>query len=346
MEVVKILPVKKNITISIFLVLLLVSTVFFAACAAVSLPTTESTLPASSTTQNSLLLHSRTEAIPASAIMILTGDDLYPPILHSDEYETPLPLPAPVNTAGAEDSPFIMPDGNTLYLFFTPDVSVPAEKQLLDGVTGIYKSVKDPNGTWGEPERVILNDDISLDGAEFVQGNTIWFCSARAGYKGINWFTAQMIKGKWQDWQYAGGQFPESYEVGELHFSMDWQELYFHSRRVGGKGDYDIWVTRLKDGKWQEPENITAVNTAESEGWPCLTQDGNELWFTRTYSGTPGIFRSDKVNGQWVEPELIISQFAGEPSLDNKGNIYFVHHYYKDGVMLEADIYVAVKKQP
>ena len=39
-----------------------------------------------------------------------------------------------------------------------------------------------------------------------------------------------------------------------------------------------------------------------------------------------------------------ISQFAGEASLDNKGNIYFTHHFYKDGVMLEADIYVAYKK--
>jgi hypothetical protein len=41
---------------------------------------------------------------------------------------------------------------------------------------------------------------------------------------------------------------------------------------------------------------------------------------------------------------LIISQFAGEPSLDNQGNIYFTHHFFKDGVMLEADYYVAMKK--
>jgi len=50
------------------------------------------------------------------------------------------------------------------------------------------------------------------------------------------------------------------------------------------------------------------------------------------------------VDGVWSEPELIISWFAGEPSLDNVGNIYFVHHFYKDGNMIEADIYVAKKK--
>ena len=41
---------------------------------------------------------------------------------------------------------------------------------------------------------------------------------------------------------------------------------------------------------------------------------------------------------------MIISQFAGEPTLDNEGNVYFVHHFYKNEVMIEADIYVAYKK--
>ncbi|HUV15043.1 MAG TPA: hypothetical protein VMW28_00580 [Pelolinea sp.] len=41
---------------------------------------------------------------------------------------------------------------------------------------------------------------------------------------------------------------------------------------------------------------------------------------------------------------MIVSQFAGEPSLDSSGNLYFIHHYYKDGKMLEADIYFAKRK--
>ncbi|MBE9525149.1 MAG: hypothetical protein IMY76_08615 [Chloroflexi bacterium] len=49
-----------------------------------------------------------------------------------------MPQPYPVNTAGVEDLAFIMPDGNTLYLWFTPDANMPAEGQVTDGVTGIY----------------------------------------------------------------------------------------------------------------------------------------------------------------------------------------------------------------
>jgi hypothetical protein len=43
-------------------------------------------------------------------------------------------------------------------------------------------------------------------------------------------------------------------------------------------------------------------------------------------------------------PELIISQFAGEPSIDNEGNIYFTHHFFQEGKMIEADIYIAEKQ--
>jgi hypothetical protein len=40
-------------------------------------------------------------------------------------------------------------------------------------------------------------------------------------------------------------------------------------------------------------------------------------------------------------PELIVSQFAGEPTLDEQGNLYFVHHFTADGELIEADIYAA-----
>lgn len=64
---------------------------------------------------------------------------------------------------------------------------------------------------------------------------------------------------------------------------------------------------------------------------PFLTADGTELWFTRDHQGSPVIFRSLKINSEWQEPELIISHFAGEPTLDPQRNIYFVHHFIIDG---------------
>jgi hypothetical protein len=116
----------------------------------------------------------RESAIPEGAIKMTPEADVLPSILHSTEWMTPIPLSSAINTAGGEDSPFVMPDGNTLYFFFTPNVSVPAEKQLLDGVTGIWVSRKQ-NNTWSKAERIVLQDSgkLALDGAEFVQGDTM-----------------------------------------------------------------------------------------------------------------------------------------------------------------------------
>jgi hypothetical protein len=312
-------------------VLLLLVFILFCGC---SSPVTEQSQP-----------KDRDSSIPAGAVKIIPGTDLLPPILHSDKYRSPVPLSCTINTAGAEDSPFILPDGKTLYFFFTPDPKAPPEKQLLDGVTGIYVTRKEGT-TWTKPEKVILQDPgkLALDGCEFVWGTTMWFCSARDGYAGVNMFTAEYKEGTWGNWQYAGDMLNKQYSLGEMHITSDGKEMYFHSPRAGGKGGLDIWVSRNSGGTWQVPWNLGAVNSPDNEGWPFVTGDGSELWFLRTYNGSPAIFVSEKEGDSWQEPELILSQFAGEPSLDDAGNIYFTHHFYKDNSMLEADIYVANRK--
>lgn len=287
----------------------------------------------------------RAQAIPVDALKMTPAQDAFPPLLHSGEWEKPIPLPGPINTAGAEDSPFILPEGNTFFFFFTPDVRVPPEKQLLDGVTGIWWSKRNGD-TWNAPERIVLNDALALDGCAFVQGAVMYFCSARTGNsREIDVWRAELKEGRWTNWANAGKRLNVDLEIGEFHFSADGRELYFHSTRAGGKGKIDLWVTRLVNGEWQTPENLATVNSAEDDGWPFLTQDGNELWFTRTHQGTPAIFRSRKAVGKWSSPELILSQFAGEPTLDARGNIYFTHHFFRDGKMIEADIYVAYRKR-
>ncbi|MBD3398154.1 hypothetical protein GF412_03110 [Candidatus Micrarchaeota archaeon] len=294
--------------------------------------------------ESSLVIYPRESKIPEGAIKITPETDIYPPILHSDEFEEPVPMPYPINTKGAEDSPFITPDGNNFYVWFTPDPQIPVELQVLDGVTAIYWSKKE-NGQWQEPERLILNDEYSLDGCLFVQGNEAWFCSVRAGNsREIDIWTAELVDGTWTNWENAGEQLNLGYWVGEMHITSDGTQLYYHSEKEDSLGCYDIYVLERVDGIWQPPEPVEAVNTEGCEGWPFVNEEMDELWFTRTYMGSPAIYKSDLINGAWQEPELIISQFAGEPTLDRQGNLYFTHHFYENGTMIEADIYVAYKK--
>jgi hypothetical protein len=284
----------------------------------------------------------RLNAIPADAVKQTPEDDVYPPVLHSSEYSDPIPLPGPVNTAGLEDSPFVAPDGR-FYFYFAPSASVPAEKQLVDGVSGIYVAIPTKSG-WDNPQRVMLQDSgkVALDGCADVLTDQLWFCTAREGLSGIHWFTASLANGAWSDWQLANSLLPQDGQVGELHFTSDGQTLYFHSDRNAGEGGRDIWrADRNADGTWSPSVNVAEINTDADEGWPYVTPDGGQLWFTRQYLGAPAIFRSLRSGDGWSEPELIVDHFAGEPTLDAQGNLYFVHHFYRDGVMIEADIYTA-----
>jgi hypothetical protein len=273
--------------------------------------------------------------------------DSHDPVLSpafSARFYDPVPLEAPVTSAGAEDAPFITPDGNNLYFFFTPNMSIPVTEQILDRVTGVYWSQK-VGGAWTEPQRVWLSycDEPSMDGPEATAGNTMWFVSVRAGNsREVDLYTAELVDGRWSNWTNLGEPLNVTYEVGELHVSADGNQLCFHSNRAGGKGGMDIWVTSRVNGQWQTPENLAAVNSEGDEGWPYLSEDGHELWFYRNYS----VYLSVKENGQWQAPQQVVSPLAGEPILDRQGNLYFVHHYLDDSTqkLVEADIYVCRPK--
>ncbi len=292
----------------------------------------------------------RLASIPASAVKMGPEDDEFVPVVHSPLWEQPIPMPGPVNSAGAEDSPFMSDDGDWFFFFFTPDVDVPAEEQLLDGVTGIWWT-RMIGGGWTSPEKVILNDDVSLEGAECSVGPTLWFASVRADNMGeIDVYTAQYDGGEWTDVENAGEQLNVDYDIGEFHVMPNGTMMYFHSGTWDSGESMDIWSTVKVGDSWSTPVKVEGISTDDAdEGFPYVTPDGSELWFTANsrlgegYTG-PAIFRSVKQpDGTWGEPEEIISNFAGECTMDAEGNIYFVHHYFVGGEMIEADIYVAMK---
>jgi hypothetical protein len=297
-------------------------------------------------------LVSRADTIPAGAVKRGPDGDSWPPRLNSTEWQRPVPLPGKVNTAGAEDSPYVSWDGREFYFFFAGDLNKPVQQQLTDGATGIYVSARQGE-TWGEPSRVVLSGDLAMDGCQVVHGDTMWFASARRGnLREIDVYTAQRRNGSWGNVHNAGKQLNETYDIGEFHITPDGRTLYFHAERAGGRGKLDLYVSKWDGKSWSEPVNLgSGVNTPGDESRPFVTMDETELWFTGdSAKGLPGpaVFRSRrKDDGSWGKAEEVVSCFAGEPVLDGQGNLYFIHHYFSADLseMIEADIYVAYRKE-
>lgn len=292
---------------------------------------------------------SRLDSIPTGAAKLGPAEDAWPPVVASG-LSQPQPLGGSVNTAGAEDSPFLTPDGLTLYFVFLPDPAVPPEQQLFDGVSGIWASQRSGDG-WSEPVRIRLAEpnELTLDGCPTVLDDQLWFCSARQGnFRDVDLWIATGDAGAWTGWQNAGQQLNADYQVGELHFSADGQTMVFSSTRPGGLGGRDLWLTAREGEGWSQPVNLGApLNTAGDENRPYLSPDGSVLYYDGPsqlgYPG-PAIFRSTRQpDGSWSQPEELISQFAGEPTLSADGHtLYFVHAYFAADLsrMLESDIYV------
>ncbi len=282
--------------------------------------------------------------IPQDAIKYTPEGDLYPPMLNVGGYQDPVPLEGPINTAGAEDSPFITPDGQDFYFFFTPDVEVPAGQQLMDGVTGIWHSEKS-NDSWSEPESIILGGE-SLDGSVFVSDDEMWFGSVREGnYGEIDLYIAHYVDGEWTKVENAGQVLNSQYDIGEFHLTPDGNQIFFGWDQGEPANDRDLYTMERSDDGWSSPSPMESLNTDLNEDQPFLSTDGEELWFTgqsRLGHTGPSVYMSTWNGSGWGEPVEIISQFAGEPAVDDAGNIYFVHHYFDEELnILEADIYVA-----
>ncbi|MBN2358102.1 MAG: PD40 domain-containing protein [Deltaproteobacteria bacterium] len=296
----------------------------------------------------------RSAAIPADVVKGTPASDFFPPLLRSAEFEDPVPWASPVNTAGAEDSPFFSPDGSRFVFVFVPDVRVPVDKQMQDCTVGLWQTVRQGDG-WSEPARLLLSDDLALDGCPVIHGDTLWFCSVRAGnYREVDAYLATRQGDGWADWRNAGEQLNRERQIGEWHLSADGNTLYFGAERGGGFGGLDLYAMLRSGDGWGEPVNLGAtVNDAGDQAMPCLSADGSELWFnsnSKLGSTGPATWRSQlQLDGSWGAAEEIVSNFAGEPNLDPDGNLYFVHHYMTDPAagpiqIVEADIYLAKRR--
>lgn len=115
-------------------------------------------------------------------------------------------------------------------------------------------------------------------------------------------------------------------DLGAANISADGNTVYFSiCGREDGLGSCDIYYSELRNGQWSKAINLRAINTSSWESQPCISHDGNELYFVRLDSrkGTSDIFVSKRNgDGTWNEAERL------NPNVNSDGNEMapFIHH--------------------
>ncbi|MBV5342601.1 PD40 domain-containing protein, partial [bacterium] len=98
---------------------------------------------------------------------------------------------------------------------------------------------------------------------------------------------------------------------GPACFSKDGTFMAFTRNNYKAKNsnnvvELQIWFSNYKDGKWLKPTPFIYNNTAYSVGQPCLTSDGNILYFASDMPGGFGgvdIYKTTKdTAGLWQKP--------------------------------------------
>lgn len=118
--------------------------------------------------------------------------------------------------------------------------------------------------------------------------------------------------------------------------SADGETLIFASERYGGHGGSDLWMSTRRDGRWSAAVNLgPRINTAGNEITPCLSPDGETLYFSS--DALPGrggfdIQMTKRQGGRWSEPRPL-----GLPFNSNDDDIFFSGTLERDTVYLASN---------
>lgn len=215
----------------------------------------------------------------------------------------PINLGKEINSSHPEYLPILSIDGSEL--IFT--------RRLTGTNEDFYVSKKDSSG-WGmaKPAGGNINTPQS-EAAQTLSADGEWMIYAASGredsYGNYDLYMAQKTNEEWEDVYHFGLGINTDQWEAQPSLSPDRKDLYFASRRPGGFGGIDIYVSHLKpNGYYSQPENMgPGINTSGDDQCPFIHADNQTLYFTS--NGWPGYGDDDlfvvrkQPNGEWGKPE-------------------------------------------
>lgn len=235
-------------------------------------------------------------------------EDLYISKRVGGNWTKAVPIGKPVNVKGQHDATIgLSPDGHTLFVY-TDD----------RGNGDIYESV-DEDGSWSTPklmEKTINTDGHEPDASLTFDGKRLYFTSDKPGGLGghdIYYSDWDDEKQKWGEAVNLGNVINTPYNERSVFIHPDGETMYFASTGHNTMGGFDLFYSKLVEGKWTTPVNL---------GPPLNTPD-DDVQLVVAGNGRFGYCSSYRQGG-FGEKDIYVITFLGPekpPVLSNEDNL-------------------------
>lgn len=159
-----------------------------------------------------------------------------------------------------------------------------SDMYLVEGKEGIWNDVKPLGELINSPQHDVIHG--------FNQDGSVMYFS-----KGYSYDEARILVDTFK-MERSAEDYPAVFlakikgDLGDRHLNIyNDSTILFSSKRKGGFGGYDIYVTQLRSGRWTEPSNLGSnINTPYDEISPFLSNDGRKLFFSSNNEKSIGGF--------------------------------------------------------
>jgi outer membrane protein OmpA-like peptidoglycan-associated protein/tetratricopeptide (TPR) repeat protein len=208
-----------------------------------------------------------------------------------------------INTAESEYFPSLTVDGKQM--IFT---------RRIGGMNEDFFGTVRNGNTWNKAFHLGGNINTPQnEGAQNISQDGNWLvftgCYRPDGYGSCDLYISYQTNSGWSEAMNLGKEINTDQWESQPCLSPDKRDLYFASRRPGGYGGSDIYVSHFQpNGSWSKPENLgPGINTAGDEFSPFIHADNQTLYFTSNGLlgyGDEDIFLTRKdAQGKWTKPE-------------------------------------------
>ncbi|PKP02111.1 MAG: hypothetical protein CVU11_13050 [Bacteroidetes bacterium HGW-Bacteroidetes-6] len=212
-----------------------------------------------------------------------------------------------------ETSPFLSPDGKTLFISSDRKGSTGGQFMQNTFKSDVY-IMTNKSGHWSKPKKMAYRiNSNSADNNSTVgeNGKYLIFSREDKNNKDFNIYSSEIDGKRFRTPEKFNPNINTKSNETHAYISVNGNVMYFASNKPGGYGGTDIYLSeKMPNGEWGPAYNLGPnVNTIYDDDFPYILDDGVTLFFSSKGHNSMGGFdifvTTLSEEGIWSDPENI-----------------------------------------